>query len=156
MMHGVLAVLLSIGVAGCVGEPASSGMPSTLAPITAVDAAIERTRRGAPLSIILFQTPTECLTCSTDTYRWVELAREAGGELLIVLSEAPTKEETASLKRMRLNFTVLREPLHIGHGVVPPAIAVFRGPDTLILESRLTALRRSELLSSTRRMVQRK
>ncbi len=156
MVLVVFAALPGIGIAGCVGEPAANGMSSTVALLTADDGAIESSRRSAPMAVILFQTPTECLTCSADTYHWIELTREAGGALLIVLSEAPTTEEAAAIKRMRLNFTVLREPLRIGHGVVPPAIAVFRGSDTLILEGRLTAPRRAELLDSIRRLVQQK
>lgn len=149
-----LAVPPVIGITGCVEKPATNDMPSTVALSTTDNGAIERTKRSAPIAVILFQTPTECLTCSADTYRWIELTREAGGAFLIVLTEPPTAEEAAALKRMRLNFTVLREPVRHAYGVVPPALAVFRGPDTLILEGSLTPTRRSALLDSTRRMLQ--
>ena len=152
----VIAALTGVGIAGCGGEHAANGISSTVALLTAGDSAIESSRRSAPMAVMLFQTPKECLTCSADTYRWIELVREAGGAFLIVLPEPPTTEEAAAIKRMRLNFTVLREPLRSAHGVVPPAIAVFRGLDTLILEGRLTATRRSELLDSTRRLLQQK
>ena len=102
--------------------------------------------------MILFQTDG-CLTCSADTYRWIELTREAGGAFLIVLTE-PQQRKKQLRWRMRLNFTVLREPVRHAYGVVPPALAVFRGPDTLILEGSLTPTRRSALLDSTRRMLQ--
>ncbi len=150
------ATLCGIGMPACTEKSAANGGSSMTASLAAEDSVLEWTRRRAPVAVILFQTPTECLTCSADTYSWIELTREADGALLVVLTEPPTSDEAAALKRMRLNFTVMHEPFHRTPGLVPPAIAVFRGPDTLLLEGRLTALRRSKLLDSTRRLLQHK
>lgn len=153
---GVFAGFLCSGIAGCVRDPSASDMPSAAALESEDYGSLERATAGAPFAVILYQTPTECLTCSTDLYSWMEIAREGGGVFLIVLTQAPTKNEVEVMRRMRLNFTILRDPLRGAPGVAPPAIAVFRGPDTLILEGQLTAPRRLELLDSARRLLQQK
>lgn len=151
----VFAALLGTGIAGCAGEPVAKANPSTSAHSTSSESVIETVRRSAPVAVVLFQTPADCLTCSADVNRWIELARESQGAFLIALSEEPTTEEASAIRRMRLNFTVLRAPHNSISGIVPPAIAVFRGADTLIFGDRLTAYRRSQLLDSARRALQR-
>ena len=151
----LIAALLVTSIIGCAGEPVAKADPSTGALSISNDSAIETARRSASVAVVLFQTPTDCLTCSADLYRWIELARESHGAFLIALSEEPTPEETAAIKRLRLKFTVLREPQSRVPVVVPPAIAIFRGPDTLIFEDRVTAHRRSKLLDSARLALQR-
>lgn len=151
----VLAALISISISvtACVEDPGRGNTPSTIASFDASGDATKNLRQSTPVTLVLIQTPTECLTCAADTYRWIELARETGGVFLITLSEEPSTAEAAALKRMRLKFTVQRGPLRIRDGVVPPAVVVLRGPDTLIVEGRLTARRRLELLDSARRIL---
>lgn len=151
----LLALLLGAGTVGCSEEPVARADPSTNAPSISNEHVIEAVRRSASVAVVLFQSPTECLICSADLYRWVELARESQGAFLIALSEEPTTEETAAIKRMRLKFTVLRNPRSSTSAIATPAIAVFRGADTLIFEEQVTAHRRSQLLDSARRALQR-
>lgn len=148
-------VALLLGMAGCTGEPTAKADPSTYVRSTSDESSIDTVRRSASVAVVLFQTPSECLTCSADLYRWIELARETQGAFLIALSENPTAEEAAAMKRMRLKFTVLRSPHRSTSAIVPPAIAVFRGPDTLVFEDHVTAKRRSQLFDNARRALQR-
>jgi len=150
----VLAALLGGVVAGCVGEPLEKAAPLASTSPTSDESAIETLRRSATVAVVLFQTPTECLTCSADLNRWIELARESGGAFLIALSEEPSVEEAAAIRRMRLSFTVLRNRRGRVSSIVPPAIAVFRGDDTLIFGQNVTANRRSKLLERARRALQ--
>lgn len=83
---GVFAGFLCSGIAGCVRDPSASDMPSAAALESEDYGSLERATAGAPFAVILYQTPTECLTCSTDLYSWMEIAREGGGVFGIGIS----------------------------------------------------------------------
>ena len=151
----LVALLVGTGVQ-CSSGPSNSAAHSTRHSPHGVDTAVDTPRDASPVTVVLFQSPKECLTCSTDTYEWIELAREVGGALAIVLSAIPTEEEAAALRRMRLKYTVLHPPRRFGNAASPPALAVLRGTDTLIMEEELTATRRVQLRDSVRRVALRK
>lgn len=154
-MLRILLTTICLGTMGCIDNSRPEQLRSSVA-MPDLDRSLGGARLGGGVTVILFQGPAGCLTCSGGTYHWIELTRQVEGDLLMVLTETPTVEEAAVLRRMRLNFTVVDELGRKGLRLTPPAIRVFDGADTLIFEGNLTARRRVRLLDSSRLLLRKK
>jgi hypothetical protein len=143
----------SVVAVSCINGRERSAFTELLTMETTAGDSVTSHLRDAAVSIVLFQTPTECATCAVDLSGWLELARETSGTLLIVLVEPPTVEQAAALQRMRLNAVTLRDPANTPREVGFPALAVLRDGVLQIAESRLTLARRLALLDSSRALL---
>lgn len=105
------------------------------------------------LQIVFLAAASECLSCSNDLHRWVEIARENFGQTTLVLTSQPPVEIRDALLRLRLPYAVVSQRDERIALDLAPAIFVFRNGQALLIESRIAPDQRAFLVDSVRQVL---
>ena len=144
---------IAIGSAGC-GTARERGANQELLGLELQDGrTIEQLSSDTALSIVMLMGSSECLSCSSDLNRWVEIAREKLGHATLVLTSAPQSEVHDALVRLRLPYAIVRLRDEERALSLVPSIVMSQHGKALIVESRIAQARRAVLVDSGRLIV---
>ncbi len=114
---------------------------------------IKQFSSDSALNIVMLMGSSECLSCSNDLNRWVEVAREHFGHATLILTSKPPAVVRDALIRLRLPYATVRQRDEKRALNLVPAIIVFRRGESLLMESRIAQNRRAFLVDSGRRLL---
>ncbi|MEP6832749.1 MAG: hypothetical protein ABJB74_05110 [Gemmatimonas sp.] len=105
------------------------------------------------VSVILVQSPAECLTCTDNLSDWVNVANSRHGQLAVILTQDPDSNLSTLLGKLRITHATLTKSDAARVRGVAPIVAVFVGRTPLVFGLQLTTRSRAALLDSTKKLL---
>lgn len=150
--------LLSVLLGASCTEPQSSrdNVSDWVSSKTSSGNRVQQLVSRSGLTVLLLISPSECVACSTDMYRWVEYARKSNGHLILVLTREPNAGERSALAQLHLESQTIDESNAKFFRAKAPAVALFVDGRATIREDSITVARRVVLLDSANRLLSQK
>lgn len=147
----LLLTTVSLGACGAVANTATK--PGVLELALEGGGSVKQFVSDSTLSIVMVFASSECLSCSNDLNRWVEIARDHRGRATLILTSTPAAEVRDALVRLRIPYASVRKLDEQRALELAPAVIVFRRGVPLMTESRIAPNRRALLVDSGRRIL---